>query len=92
MLAVRLRAQWQLGAVSTVDLERADRELADSRRPAIDSVVLRQTPVDSLIAAGQPEAAATHAARLAEDRSRLVALLAGVPANRAAAVALSGMP
>ena len=91
MLAVRLRAQWQLGVVSAVDLERAGRELADSRLPALESVVLRQTLVDALNAAGQPDAAATHAALLAEHRSRLVASLAGAPAHMAAAVGALGM-
>lgn len=90
MLAVRLRAQWQLGIVSAVDLERAGRELADSRLPALESVVLRQTLVDALIAAGQPEVAATHTALLTEHRSRLVASLAGAPSHMVAAVGVLG--
>lgn len=90
MLAVRLRAQRQLGIVSAVDLGRADRELADSRLPALESVVLRQTLVDALNAAGQPEAAASHAVLLAEHRSRLAASLAGAPAQMVGAVGLLG--
>ena len=90
MLAVRLRAQWHLGRVAAADLDRAERELADSRLPALESVVLRQTLVDALIAANQPEAATAHALKLAEHRSRLVTSLARAPANMVAAVELLG--
>lgn len=90
MLAVRLRAQCRLGKVRAVDLERAGRELADSRMPALEGVVLRQSLGDALIAAGQPEAAMAHALQLAEQRSRLVASLAGAPAHMVAAVASLG--
>ena len=48
------------------------------------------TLVDALIAANQPKSATAHALKLAEHRSRLVASLAGAPADMVAAVGLLG--
>ena len=90
LLATRLRARLTLGSACAADFERAMVDLSDSRLPALESVVLRQTLVDALVGVGRPEAAAAQAALLEAHRVRLIASLAGAPPAMAAAVRALG--
>jgi DNA-binding winged helix-turn-helix (wHTH) protein len=83
MLALRLRAQIETGAVVATDVARAHAELADVRRPALESILLRGALVAALDHGGQADLAYAEARLLARERERLLASFDGTPVTRA---------
>ena len=77
MLALRLRAQIQLGSVAAADVARAHTELADVRLPALESLVLRRALAAAIALGGDATVAAEETAHVVAQRERLLASLAG---------------
>jgi DNA-binding winged helix-turn-helix (wHTH) protein/tetratricopeptide (TPR) repeat protein len=79
MLALRLRAQVQLGVLNAVDLAAAQASVLDQRLPALEGLLLRLALVQALRADGQFEAATLQGERALRERDRLLATLAAWP-------------
>lgn len=87
LLAVRLRAQCQLGKVIDADLDRARREVGDPRLPALEGLVLRRALIEALAAADRQADAAAQRTPYEAQRLRMAASLDATPERRAAFLA-----
>ncbi len=84
VLALRLDAQRQLGAIDAATLESALAEAAAAHLPAVEGLVLRRSLVAALLASGRAAHAGAEGAHYEAERERLADSLAALPERRIA--------